>query len=82
MEALEQCYREFTDLLPEEELHELALKYGAAEQRERKLPIRIFFWLMVLSAGQSTVRGAVPIGSLFCGGDHTVVPRWPGFQSE
>ena len=57
MEALAQCYREFTDLLPEEELHELALKYGAAEQRERKLPIRIFFWLMVLSGGQSTVRG-------------------------
>ena len=57
MEALAQCYREFTDLLPEEELHELALKYGAAEQRERKLPIRISFWLMVLSAGQSTVRG-------------------------
>ena len=28
MEALEHGYREFTDLLPEEELHELALKYG------------------------------------------------------
>ena len=59
MEALEHGYREFTDLLREEDLHELALKYGAAEQRERKLPIRIFFWLMVLSAGQSTVRGGL-----------------------
>lgn len=59
MEALEQNYQEFTDLLSEEELHELALRYGAAEQRKRKLPIRIFFWLMVLSASQSTVRGGL-----------------------
>ncbi len=59
MKAPAHGYQEFTDLLGEEELHELALKYGAAHQRERKLPIRIFFWLMVLSAGQSTARGGL-----------------------
>jgi len=59
MEALEHDYQEFTELLTEEELYDLAVQYGAAEQRDRKLPIRIFFWLMILSAGQPTLRGGL-----------------------
>ena len=59
MEAPAHAYREFTALLGEESLYQLALQYGAAHQRERKLPIRIFFWLMVLSAGQPTARGGL-----------------------
>lgn len=59
MEALEHNYQEFTELLTEKELHELAVQYGAAHQRARKLPIRIFFWLMVLSASQPTTRGSL-----------------------
>lgn len=59
MDALEEEYRQFTDILSEEELGRLAERYQTADQRERKLPIRVFFWLMVLSAGQPTARGAL-----------------------
>lgn len=59
MDALETTYRRFTDLLSNTELDRLAAQYGVADQRERKLPLRIFFWLMVLSAGQPTVRGGL-----------------------
>ena len=37
----------------------MAEQYRVADERERKLPLRIFFWLMVLSTGQPTVRGAL-----------------------
>ena len=57
MDALDTTYRQFTDLLSNAELDRLAAQYGVADQRERKLPLRIFFWLMVLSASQPTVRG-------------------------
>jgi hypothetical protein len=59
MGAFEEEYRQFTNILSEEELVRLAEQYQTADQRERKLPIRIFFWLMVLSAGQPTARGAL-----------------------
>lgn len=59
MDALEHDYHAFTELLTEEELNDLAQRYGAASQRTRKLPLRIFFWLMVLSATQPTARGGL-----------------------
>jgi len=59
METVSAQYAQFTDLLSEEELGRLAQAYGVADQRERKLPLRIFFWLIVLSAGEPTVRGAL-----------------------
>lgn len=59
MDALDTTYRHFTDMLSDTELTQLADQYGVADQRERKLPLRIFFWLMVLSAGQPTVRGGL-----------------------
>lgn len=59
MDTLQAQYQQFTEVLSEEELRRLADQYGVADQRERKLPIRIFFWLMVLSAGQPAVRGAL-----------------------
>lgn len=59
MDTFEEKYQQFTDILSEEELTRLAEQYQTADQRERKLPIRIFFWLMVLSAGQPTARGAL-----------------------
>lgn len=59
MNPPEDQYQQFTEVLSEEELRRLAAAYGVADQRERKLPIRVFFWLMVLSAGQPTVRGAL-----------------------
>ena len=42
MEALEHGYREFTDLLQEEELHELVLKYGAADSVSASFPFASF----------------------------------------
>ena len=59
MDALDPTYRQFTELLSNAELDTLADRYGVADQRERKLPLRIFFWLIVLSAGQPTVRGGL-----------------------
>ena len=59
METLENQYQQIIEILSEEELTCLAKQYGVASQRERKLPVRIFFWLMVLSASQPTVRGAL-----------------------
>ena len=59
MDTFEAQYHQFTEVLSEEELRRLANQYGVADQRERKLPVRIFFWLMVLSAGQPTARGAL-----------------------
>jgi hypothetical protein len=59
MDALDTPFRQFTDLLSNEELERVAIQYGVADQRERKLPLRVFFWLMVLSASQPTVRGGL-----------------------
>ena len=59
MDTFEAQDHQFTEVLSEEELRRLADQYGVADQRERKLPVRIFFWLMVLSAGQPTARGAL-----------------------
>ena len=59
MDTFEAQYHQFTEVLSEVELRRLADQYGVADQRERKLPIRLFFWLMVLSAGQPTARGAL-----------------------
>lgn len=59
MDLLEDKYQQFIEVLSEEELQRLAEQYGVADQRERKLPLRVFFWLIVLSAGQPTVRGAL-----------------------
>lgn len=59
MDALDPTSRQFTELLSNAELDTLADRYGVADQRERKLPLRIFFWLMVLSASQPTVRGGL-----------------------
>ena len=59
MESFEDQYEQFTEVLSEEELRRFAEEYGVADQRERKLPLRIFFWLVVLSAGQPTVRGGL-----------------------
>lgn len=76
METIEAQYQQFTDVLSEEELERLALEYGVADQRERKLPLRIFFWLIVLSAGAPTVRGALfPLVAFFVATLSKVFPQ-------
>jgi len=57
MDALAQRYEAFAQILSDEELKRLAAEHGVVDQRERRLPVRIFFWLMVLSASQPGVRG-------------------------
>lgn len=58
-EELKQEAISFSALLSDEEMSELCKKYGAEDERERKLWVRPFFWLMVFSAGESGRRGAL-----------------------
>ena len=46
-------------LLSDEELSELFEKYGVVDKRKRKLVVRIFFWLMVFTAGEPSRRGSL-----------------------
>ena len=59
MEPFEERYQAFAQILSDDELKRLAAEYDVIDQRERRLPIRIFFWLMVLSASQSGARGGL-----------------------
>lgn len=59
MENIEQIYDDFASILSTEELESLAEKYGIVDKRIRCLPVRIFFWLMVLSACIPGVRGGL-----------------------
>lgn len=59
MELPEERYRAFAQILSDGELKCLAAQYDVVDQRERRLPIRIVFWLMVLSASQPGVRGSL-----------------------
>jgi hypothetical protein len=78
MDALDTTYRHFTDLLSNAELERLADQYGVADQRERTLPLRIVFWLLVVSAGQPTVRGALfQLVAFFVGALSGLVPMAP-----
>jgi hypothetical protein len=56
---IEQIYDDFVDIISNEELESLAEKYDIVDKRIRRLPIRIFFWLMVLSACIPGVRGGL-----------------------
>jgi len=59
MKNIGQIYDDFANILSNEELESLAEKYGIVDKRIRRLPIRIFFWLMVLSACIPTSRGGL-----------------------
>ena len=59
MDTLSTQYQQITEILAEEELTRLAKRYDVVDQRDRKLPVRIFFWLMILSASQPTTRGCL-----------------------
>jgi hypothetical protein len=49
----------FSALLSDDEMTALCAKYGIEDERERKLWVRPFFWLMVFSAGESSRRGSL-----------------------
>ena len=59
MENIEQIYDDFTNILSEEELKNLAEEYGIVDKRIRRLPVFTFFWLMILSACTPGVRGGL-----------------------
>ena len=59
MEPFEERYQIFAQVLSDDELKRLAAQYDVVDQRERRLPIRVFFWLMVLSPSQPGARGGL-----------------------
>ena len=59
MENIKQIYDDFAKILSNEELEKLAEKYDIVDKRIRRLPIRIFFWLMVISACIPAIRGGL-----------------------
>jgi hypothetical protein len=59
MDNIGQIYDDFVNILSNEELESLAEKYDIVDRRIRRLPIRIFFWLMVLSACIPATRGGL-----------------------
>jgi len=58
-DQLKEHYQSFAQVLSDGELKRLAAQFDVVDQRERRLPIRIFFWLMVLSASQPGVRSCL-----------------------
>ena len=59
MENIKQIYDDFASLLSNEELRRLGEKYRIVDERVRRLPICIFFWLMVISASIPAARGGL-----------------------
>lgn len=49
----------FHEILSDAELAALFAKYEVEDERERKLYVRCFFWLMVFSAGEPSRRGSL-----------------------
>ncbi len=56
---IEKKYEHFQDILSEADLHALFEKFNVKDERERKLPVFKFFWLMVFSALESSKRGSL-----------------------
>jgi hypothetical protein len=57
-ESLKKDQVAFQEILTDEELSSLFTKYDVADERNRKLNVRCFFWLMVFSAGEPSNRGS------------------------
>jgi len=57
--SIEKKYEHFQDILSEADLHALFEKFNVKDERERKLPVVKFFWLMVFSALESSARGSL-----------------------
>ncbi len=57
--SIKKKYEHFQDILSEDDLRALFEKFGVKDERERKLPVFKFFWLMVFSALESSKRGSL-----------------------
>lgn len=58
-ETLKKNQMDFQDIISDDELDVLFIKYGVKDERSRKLFVRWFFWLMIFSAGESSRRGSL-----------------------
>ncbi len=56
---IKKKYERFQDILSEDELQALFEKFDVKDERERKLPVIKFFWLMVFSALEPSRRGSL-----------------------
>lgn len=54
-----EAFDKFSAVLSDDEIKKLAEKYGVEDERERKLLVVPFFWLMILSAVESGPRGGL-----------------------
>src|SRR5215210_645258 len=53
--SLERDADVLAEVLPTERLKALAAQHGALDQRERQVPVTLFFWAMVLSQAPGAV---------------------------
>jgi len=58
-ETLKKDQIVFQEILSNDELDALFVKHHVQDERQRKLFVRSFFWLMVFSAGESSRRGSL-----------------------
>jgi len=81
MELVQEHYQAFARVLSDDELKRLAAEHAVIDQRERRLPVRIFFWLMVLSASQPSARGGLfQLAAFFVAALTKLFPRQPAIQ--
>ena len=53
----QEHYNNFQQILSDGDMEDLFEKHGIKDIRERKLSVRHFFWLIILSASEPSVRG-------------------------
>lgn len=73
---VKEAFNKFSTVLSEDEIKKLARKYGVEDERERKLLVVPFFWLMLLSAIKSSPRGCLSnLVSFFTVTSHRLYPQ-------
>ena len=58
-ETLQQDQHTFQQILSDSQLADLFSKHGVQDERQRKLIVRCFFWLMIFSASEPSRRGSL-----------------------
>jgi len=58
-EMLQQDQNTFQQILSDSQLADLFSKHGVQDERQRKLIVRCFFWLMIFSAAEPSRRGSL-----------------------
>nr|QNO44069.1 hypothetical protein DKCKCFMF_00002 [Methanosarcinales archaeon ANME-2c ERB4]QNO44208.1 hypothetical protein BDDIBOIB_00003 [Methanosarcinales archaeon ANME-2c ERB4]QNO44894.1 hypothetical protein GGFKAAOC_00006 [Methanosarcinales archaeon ANME-2c ERB4] len=75
---VDEAFNKFSTVLSENEIKKLARKYGVEDERERKLLVVPFFWLMLLSAIKSGTRGRLSnMVSFFTATSYLIYPQMP-----